>query len=298
MEALGQAMPYLERPGARLFYDETGSGRPIITGHGVSENGSYWSRPGISGALAENGYRVLDLDMRGHGRSVPIGDQPGYDVDSVASDFGALADHLGIDRFHLLTHATGGMAGLRYAMSHHDRLLSLMSTDTGSATVPTDEYCDPKYDDQEIPLLATSAAAAMADAQMSLSTRELLAHARRGDGGPFLNRLNANPDPERCWRWTEEILASSNPVTVAAFLRSFYTDPDSKVKRLGEIGCPNLVLLGEYDVMFVKPSELLARCLPDCEHVVLEGLGHMTAIEDPERTIAELLRFLQRVDRG
>ena len=90
----------------------------------------------------------------------------------------------------------------------------------------------------------------------------------------------------------EDVLAAGNPVSYAEFMRSFYTDPDPKVKRLRQIQCPCLVLLGEHDVMFVKPSELLARCLPNVKHVVLDGLGHMTAIENPERTADELLAFL------
>jgi pimeloyl-ACP methyl ester carboxylesterase len=286
-------VPYLERPGARIFYDEVGTGPAILTTHGVCENGSYWSRTGVSGALAEAGYRVVDIDMRGHGRSTPEGPEPGYDVERIAGDFGAVADQLGLERFHLLTHATGGMAGLRYAMHHSDRLLSLMSTDTGSATVPVDAYCEPEWDEEEIAPLDSSAAAPMAEGYEQYSVHQLLEAARQGDGEPFLNRLNANPDPERCWRWVEEILSVGNPLYYAAFQRSFYTDPDPKVKLLRGIRCPNLVLLGEHDVMFVKPSELLARCLPDVRHVVLDGLGHMLAIEDPERTAAELLRFLE-----
>ena len=56
--------------------------------------------------------------------------------------------------------------------------------------------------------------------------------------------------------------------------------------------CPSLVLLGEHDVMFIKASELLARTIPDVKHLVMPGLGHMTAIEDPEGTLRELLDFL------
>jgi pimeloyl-ACP methyl ester carboxylesterase len=131
-------MPYVNRGNARLFYDDLGEGEPILTTHGVCENGSYWSLPGVSEKLAAR-YRVIDTDMRGHGRTIVSGDDKGYDVDTMAEDIAAIADGLGLDRFHLLTHATGGMVGLRYAMHHSDRLLSLMSTDTGSATLPSDE---------------------------------------------------------------------------------------------------------------------------------------------------------------
>jgi pimeloyl-ACP methyl ester carboxylesterase len=288
-------MPYLQRDRAQIFYDQIGEGDAIITTHGVSENGSYWSLPGVSGGLAAR-YRVIDMDMRGHGRSVVHGEPKGYDVETIAEDIGALADHLGLERFHLLTHATGGMAGLRYAMRHSDRLLSLMSTDTGSATIPSDQFCSPEYDDQDFQKIDPSGNP-MALPFEHTSVRELLRGARQGNApGPFLNRLSSNPDPHRVWKMVEDVIAAGNPLRYAEFMRRFYDDPDPKVKLLREIRCPCLVLLGEHDVMFVKPSELLARCIPDVKHVVLEGLGHMTAIEDPERTLAELLRFLEEIE--
>ena len=46
------------------------------------------------------------------------------------------------------------------------------------------------------------------------------------------------------------------------------------------------------DVYMVKPAEQLARCIPQAELVVMEGLGHMTAIEAPERITELVLRFL------
>jgi pimeloyl-ACP methyl ester carboxylesterase len=54
-----------------------------------------------------------------------------------------------------------------------------------------------------------------------------------------------------------------------------------------------LVLLGEYDVVFIKPSELLAREIPNVKHVVMKGRGHMTALEDPQATSGELIKFLE-----
>ena len=39
----------------------------------------------------------------------------------------------------------------------------------------------------------------------------------------------------------------------------------------------------------------MAGEIPDVRHVILDGIGHMTAIEDPERTIKEILDFLETV---
>ncbi len=53
------------------------------------------------------------------------------------------------------------------------------------------------------------------------------------------------------------------------------------------------MLLGEYDYLFIKPAEQVAREVPNCRHVVLEGMGHMTALENPQRLGDELLSFLK-----
>jgi pimeloyl-ACP methyl ester carboxylesterase len=292
-------MPYLTLDNAKLFFDIVGDGEPIITTHGVAENGSYWSRTGVSERLAAAGYLVIDTDMRGHGRSVPLGEgNAGYDVETVAQDFDRIADHLGIGRFHLLTHATGGMAGLHYACHHSERLFSLMSTDSGSATIPTDEYADEKFENHTFELRPVPFNNPMADSRESMLVHETLKRARASSGGPFLNRLNANQEPDRCWAETADILATSTSFHVADFMRRFYTNPDPKIALLRQIGCPVLLLLGEHDVMFVKPNELMARVIPGAKHVVMAGLGHMTAIEDPEGLTRELLTFLSEVRSG
>ena len=128
-------MPYFEKENLKLYYEDVGKGEPIIANHGLSENTIYWSESGVTAKLAEK-YRVISMDMRGHGRTVVKGEPYGYDADTMASDFDDLADFLGLDKFHILTHATGGMVGARYGMTRSERLISLMLIDTGSATQP------------------------------------------------------------------------------------------------------------------------------------------------------------------
>lgn len=294
-------MPYFHRPGARLFFDDTGHGVPVITTHGFLENGSYWGRTGVSAALAEAGFRVIDLDMRGHGRSMPEGLDPGYDVQDVADDIGALADALSVQAFHLVTHATGGMAGLRFAMTHSDRLLSLVASDTSAATFPMDPYCEPQWDDQPFPAgVAVPGAGFMADWLLERgSLHQVLAALRRTSEGhllaPYFNRFDVRPDAERCWQWADEIYAVNHLPHCAAFARSFFADADPCTAGLRRIACPTLVLVGEHDVLLRRPADQIARCVPGAALQVLAGLGHMTAIEDPQRTIDALTTFLRRI---
>lgn len=298
-------MPYLQRGDTLLHFDVTGSGAPVITTHGWIENGSYWGRTGVSAALAQAGFQVADLDLRGHGRSVASGSGPvDYGVEAIIADIAALADALGFERFHLLTHATGGMAGALYAMRHHRRLLSLVLTDCSSATMPSDKYAGPEWDDQPFPAgrgrnPPGTGMAAMVRAAGNFN--QLVAQARADPDGHPLSRFflgfAGNVDPDRCWRWTEQIYAVNNLGACADFAEGFFRDPDPMTQALRLIACPTLVMVGEQDVFLRKSCDMLARNIPGARLRVLAGLGHMLAIEDPARTIEELLEFLPRTAR-
>lgn len=278
-------MPWTQRGNARIYYEEVGKGEPIITTHGVAENGAYWSEPGVTTWLAER-CRVVSMDMRAHGQTVVEGEPLGFDVETMADDIGALADELGLARFHLLTHATGGMVGVRYAMTRSERLISLMLTDTGSAT----RLRFPNMDEEQ-----TRQAVEQWAAAFEVATHDQVVAGAKVNPGPFLFRMAQLPDSERMYGIWEHILRRGDLKVIATFLRSFYTDPDPHVEGLRQIKCPTLVLLGEYDVVFLEASELMAKEIPDARHVVMEGVGHMTAIEDTQRTVREVLDFLDTV---
>jgi len=278
-------MPWFERANLRLYYEEVGEGEPIITNHGLMEDCGYWSETGVTAGLAER-YRVISMDMRGHGRTVVNGEPYGYDAGTIGNDFGALADALGLDRFHILSHATGGMAAVRYAMTTSERLMSLMLTDTGSATAP--EF--PGVDPEQMRVGFTLAA----ETRKTATTEEWMALAK-AQPGPFLFKMAEHPDSESMWAIYERFIRRSDPVAIRNFMMSFYVDPNPMIQGLQQIRCPTLVLLGEFDVVFLGPSETLAREIGDVRHVILEGIGHMTAIEAPGRTTSEILDFLVTV---
>jgi len=57
------------------------------------------------------------------------------------------------------------------------------------------------------------------------------------------------------------------------------------------------VLVPLISLMLADTGSATAPEFPDVRHVILDGIGHMTAIEDPERTIKEILDFLETVKK-
>ncbi len=291
-------MAFFQSGNARIYYEDTGEGEPIITNHGRCEDTTYWSEPGVTAALTET-YRVISMDMRGHGRTVVEGEPKGYDEVTMGDDFTALADHLDLDKFHMLSHATGGMVACRYGIRHSDRLLSLMLTDTGSETAPTILHPDghePTEEEIEQEAIAAEKAHKKWISRQPPPTPPNRSQRKaywQGHADVFTFKMAEHPYADKMFTimdvWDQR---RRDPVALSEFMETFYDDPDPMVEGLRQITCPTLLLLGEFDVVFIKPTELMAKEIPDNRHVILRGCGHMTAIEAPRWTAHELLDFL------
>jgi pimeloyl-ACP methyl ester carboxylesterase len=292
-------MAYFENGNARIYYEDVGEGEAILVNHGLSEDTGYWSDTGVTGALAEK-YRVVSFDMRGHGRTIVEGEAKGYDEVTMGADIDALADHLDIDRFHFLSHATGGMYAARYGIRRSERLLSQMLTDTGSETLPIMYHPDGREitsEEQEQAFVAAEAArAAAAETPPAEPDFEARKAAWRANPGVFTFKMEQHPDSDELFKVLDGFyLRRLSIPAMGEFMMSFYNDPDPMVEGLRQVTCPTLILIGEHDIVFIKPSELMAKEIPDNRHVVMPGVGHMTAIEDSGNTIRELMDFLDCV---
>jgi non-heme chloroperoxidase len=93
-----------------LFYEDHGTGAPVVLIHGYPLNGRSWERQ--ERALLEAGYRVISYDRRGYGQS----SQPtvGYDYDTFAADLKALLDHLRLSDVVLVGFSMGTGEVTRY----------------------------------------------------------------------------------------------------------------------------------------------------------------------------------------
>lgn len=100
--------------GIRLHVAETGEGPLVLLLHGFAE--FWWAWRHQLGALADAGYRVVAVDLRGYGDS----DKPprGYDAWTLAGDVGGLVKALGAPSAHLVGHGWGGMLAWTVAALH------------------------------------------------------------------------------------------------------------------------------------------------------------------------------------
>jgi pimeloyl-ACP methyl ester carboxylesterase len=254
---------YAELPGVKLWFTDTGgAGAPIVLLHANTGTSESWQPQAT--AFAQQGYRVIAFDRRGWGRSVAdptTGPQPG----SVAGDLDALADHLKLDRFHLVGVAGGGFVSIDYAAWRPERLRSLV------VAASTGQFAEKEMRDFtariEIPEL-----------------RKLPAVYR--EVGPSYR--GANPEGTR--RWIEIDAHAQQQDAPAQPLRT----PNTFAK-LERLTMPVLVIAADADLL--APPALMrawAAHLKNYEWAMVPDSGHAIAWEHPDFFNETVLAFVKR----
>lgn len=114
-------MPYAHTPHARLYFEMTGSGSPVLLSPGLGGSAHYWEPQ--REALARS-HTVIVYDHAGTGRSAPaVSACTG--MEEMAGDALAVLDAAGVAQAHFVGHAIGGNIGLAMALSAPRRLSSL-----------------------------------------------------------------------------------------------------------------------------------------------------------------------------
>ena len=114
-------MSYADVNGLRLYYEEHGSGEPLVLLHGGFHAAEMFGA--ILPQLAA-GRRVIAVDLQGHGHTADV-DRP-LRSEHMADDVAALIGHLGLERADVMGYSLGGKVALRTAIQHPDRVRRLV----------------------------------------------------------------------------------------------------------------------------------------------------------------------------
>src|ERR1700729_3324124 len=114
-------MPFADNQGTTIYWDEQGTGAPILLIMGLGYPSAMWhrTRPALS-----DFYRTIALDNRGAGQSdVPAGP---YSIALMASDAAAVLDAAGVPSAHVFGVSMGGMIAQEFALQYPKRVRSLV----------------------------------------------------------------------------------------------------------------------------------------------------------------------------
>src|SRR5580700_10327433 len=114
-------MPYIQNQGANIYWDEQGSGEPLLLLMGLGYPLDMWYR---TRPVLATRYRTIAVDNRGIGRSdMPPGPYP---ISLMASDALAVLNALGVESFHVYGISMGGMIAQELTLQHPARVRSLI----------------------------------------------------------------------------------------------------------------------------------------------------------------------------
>ena len=109
--------------GVKLHYIVEGEGEPVVLIHGLSASARInWQMPGIVSLLSKK-YKVIAMDMPGHGESDKPANEDAYGLELV-EDVIRLLDHLKIRKAHIVGYSMGGMIAVKFMATHQERTLS------------------------------------------------------------------------------------------------------------------------------------------------------------------------------
>ena len=268
-----------------LTLAEAGAGgRPLLLVHGFTgakEDFVEWLDP-----LAELGWHAVAPDQRGHGESHQPDDEAAYSFDAYAADLLALLDALGWERAVVLGHSMGGMVVQTAAVAAPHRFDGLILMDTSHRAI----RADAALVDLGIAIARAEGMAALLAAQEALAAQDQPLGTEAG------RRVEAERPGYK--EFGDRKLLASSPAMYAAMLKAI-TDADSGLDRLDDLrglSMPALVIVGDQDAPFLKPSRRMAEVIPDAELAVIPDAGHSPQFESPEPWWKALRGFLDRLE--
>ena len=268
-------MPYVRTRLGRLYFEERSAARrprdPVmVLMSSVLFDGRMWKRQ--VEPLSALG-RVVVLDGPGHGRSEA---PPRFSLEDQADSLLDVFAELAIERAVLIGLSWGGMVGMRAALQHAERVAALVLIDTSADAEPTPNRV--RY-------------------------RLLAAFARRFGLSPQMTDREAAP------KFFSAGFRNEHPEAVEGFMRAargfdreglaraalaVLVKRTSVVDKLSRIHQPTLVMCGSADnATPLAQSETIAQRIPGAKLVVLEGAGHISVVEQPERANDAMVSFLR-----
>jgi pimeloyl-ACP methyl ester carboxylesterase len=264
-------------PGVELAVEVRGEGPDLLCVHGFG--GAKEDFGDHVEALAGR-WRVITVDLRGHGDSDGPADPATYSLDRMARDVEAVADAVGADRFRLLGHSMGGMVARRVVLARPDRVAALVMMST-AAGPPAG--LDPDLVDLGA-ALALDDWPALAKLLEEVAPLRTPAYQRVIDEREGFGEFIA-------WKWSRVA-----PPMWAALAPQIVREP-VELDRLREVTCPTLVIVGDLDAAFYDGSLAIADAVPGSRLAVIGDAGHHPQFEQPEAWLDAVTSFLDDVDR-
>jgi pimeloyl-ACP methyl ester carboxylesterase len=275
-------MPHLTTDdGVKLFYEEVGSGVPIVFVHEFAGDSRSWESQVCHFGRR---YRCITFNARGYPPSDVPDDGEKYSQERARDDIKSVIDALKIDNAHVVGLSMGGFAALHFGFAYPDRARSLVVAGCGYGASP----------DKRAQFAAETEAAARRFEEIGM------AKAAAGYAlGPSRVQFQ-NKDP-RGWREFADQLAEHSSRGAALTMLGVQQRRPSLfdlVERMKATTTPTLIMTGDEDWPCMEPALLMKRTISSAGLVVIPNTGHAINLEEPAAFNQHLDDFFHSVESG
>jgi 3-oxoadipate enol-lactonase len=257
-------MPFIDRDGNRLYYEDSGGDGPaIVFSHGAFLDHTIWEP--VVAALAP-AHRCITWDARGHGMSEA---NAPFDYWDLAADVVAILDAVGVQSAVLVGMSQGGWLTQRAAIAHPDRVRGIVLTATSLHLLSPEEQAG--YSQLAEGWLAMGPVGEIGDTVLNIQFLPT-----DYDGSRYLDKWRSRPPSGWAQVW-KTVLGR-----------------DDIDDRFAEIKCPGLLIQGTGDGIFpVALAEEMSKLLPDSRGVIaIEGAPHCISLTFPAEMSAAIGDFV------
>ena len=267
--------------GVKLYYEETGSGTPIVFVHEFAgDSRSY--EPQVR--YFSRRYRCINFNARGFPPSDVPESPESYSQARARDDIRAVMDALKIEKAHILGVSMGGFATLHFGLHYPERALSLVVAGCGYGAQPNKRE---QFRAEVEQTARNIESAGMAKAAESYAL------------GPTRVQFQ-NKDP-RGWAEFARLLAEHSTTGSALTMRGVQKRRPSLydlIDRMKRLTVPTLIVTGDEDEPCLDPGLLMKRTIPSAGLVVLPQSGHTINLEEPDLFNQACEAFFHRVAAG
>ena len=267
------------KDGVQIFYKDWGHGQPIVFHHGWPLSSDDWDTQMLF--FLQNGYRVIGIDRRGHGRSSQVSD--GHDMDHYAADAADVVDHLDLRNAVHIGHSTGGGEVARYVARHGKGRVAKAVLMSAVTPLMLKTASNP----DGLPIAVFDGLRAGLAANRAQFYRDVSA-------GPFygFNRPGAKPIEGTIQNWWRQGMmggAKAHYDSIKAFSETDFTED------LKSIEVPTLVMHGDDDqiVPYKDAALLSAKLLKNGTLKIYPGFPHGMLTTHADVINPDLLAFIR-----
>ena len=262
---------FAEVGGCNFYYEITGEGPSLVLVHGTGADCQ--SFEDVVPILSQQ-FKVYTYDMRGHGKTVRLSDDPLSD-DIWADDLAALMTHLNLPSAAISGWSLGGLIAMNFGLRHPQMTSSLLLMGSRSP-LPSSSMGDRSGFAVRLKMAAEGASIEeIVDATFEFSLGAYSPHT-----------VQNNPAAVEKLRRS---LLRNDPKSYGELIEATRADIAG---RLGEITCPTLIVVGEDDARApVGQAEGLSAAIPNSYMKIMQKCGHFYGYEQPEETCRIMTRF-------